>query len=232
MNRNQEIEATYVTPVFSATRNRHWNEKRAYNAASIKNSQTLLTVKEDINELQWINERQASNITMMGTELKKVNDFKQQFRIRARTAQYNLGNQKSKNKLLVKNLKKGKKICDEVRKRLSVQMMCLMTVKDIDAALVRNSETEKLKITFHHLNIWVKGAGWRDVRTPFSRNNVKFESAYLLENMKEIIFNHLQGEQRRDVREMVPDRLGCQVQIPCRVSETSCVMRCRIRRWL
>ena len=55
----------------------------------------------------------------------------------------------------MKNLKKGKKICDEVRKRLSVQMMCLMTVKDIDAALVGKSETEKLKIFCHQMNIWV-----------------------------------------------------------------------------
>ena len=61
----------------------------------------------------------------MGTELKEVNNFKQKFRIRARTAQYNLGHDQSKNKLLVKNLKKGKKIGDEVRKRLSVQMMTI-----------------------------------------------------------------------------------------------------------
>ena len=69
-----------------------------------------------------------------------------------------------------------------------------MTVKEIDAALVGKSETAKLKMVFHHLNIWVKGAVWRDVRTPFSQNNVKFGSAYLLENLKEIIVNHLQGE--------------------------------------
>ena len=81
---------------------------------------------------------------------------------------------------------------------------CLMTVKDIDAALVGKSETAKLKIIFHQLNIWLKVAGWRDVRTPFLRNNVKFGSAYLLENLKEIIVNHLQGGQRRDVRAMVP----------------------------
>ena len=74
-----------------------------------------------------------------------------------------------------------------------------MTVKDIDAALVRKYEKAKLKIISHQLNIWVKGAGWRDARTPFSRNNVKFGSAYLLENLKVIIVNHLQGEQRRDV---------------------------------
>ena len=120
LNRNQEREATYVTPVFSATRNKHRNKKRGLQRSLKKDSQTLLAVKEDINELQWINERQASNITMMGTELKKVNDFKQQFRIRARKAQYNLGRQQSKNKLLVGNLKKGNKIGDEVRNRLSV----------------------------------------------------------------------------------------------------------------
>ena len=77
-------------------------------------------------------------------------------------------------------------------------------MKDIDAALVRKSETSKLKIICHQMNIWVKGAGWRDVRTPFSRNNVKFGWVYLLENLKEIIVNHMQGEQRRDVQEMVP----------------------------
>ena len=72
---------------------------------------------------------------------------------------------------------------------------CLMTMKDIDAALVRKSEKAKLKIISHQLNIWVKGARWKDVRTPFSRNNIKFGSAYLLENLKEIIVNHLKGEQ-------------------------------------
>ena len=109
LNRNQEREATYVTPIFSATRNRHWDEKRGLQRSLKKDSQTLITMKEDINELQCINERQASNITMMGTELKEVNDFKQQFLIRARTAQYNLGHQQSKKKLLVKNLRKGRK---------------------------------------------------------------------------------------------------------------------------
>ena len=59
----------------------------------------------------------------MGTELKELNNLKQQFRIWAITAQYNIVRQQSKNKLLVKNLKKRKKIGDEVRKRLSVQMM-------------------------------------------------------------------------------------------------------------
>ena len=42
------------------------------------------------------------------------------------------------------------------------------------------------------------------MRTPFSRNNVKFGWVYLLENLKEIIVNHMQGEQRRDVQAMVP----------------------------
>ena len=79
LNQNQEREATYVTPVFSATRNKHRNEKRGLQSSLRKDSQTLLAVKEDINDLQWINERQSYNITMMGTELKEVNDFKQQF---------------------------------------------------------------------------------------------------------------------------------------------------------
>ena len=68
-----------------------------------------------------------------------------------------------------------------------------MTVKEIDAALVGKSETAKLKIICHQQNIWVKRSGWRDARTPFSLNNFKFGLAYLLENLKEIIVNHLQG---------------------------------------
>ena len=84
----------------------------------------------------------------MGTELKELNNLKQQFRIRAITAQYNIVRQQSKNKLLVKNLKKRKKIGDEVRKRLSVQMMNI-------GRLTKKSKDDSSKIVSIEKSKWV-----------------------------------------------------------------------------
>ena len=66
-------------------------------------------------------------------------------------------------------------------------LKCLMTISDIHAALVGKSERTKLHIIKEQLNIWVKGAGWKDARTPFQRGSTTFDFGYLLDKL-EFIF--------------------------------------------
>ena len=50
----------------------------------------------------------------------------------------------------------------------------------------------------------MKGANWRDVRTPFQRGELKFGSEVLTRALKDIIRKHVQVEKPRAVRAQVP----------------------------
>ena len=82
-----------------------------------------------------------------------------------------------------------------------------MTEQNIKIKLEGKSERGKLKIICRQLNIWVKGAGWKDVRTPFQHNNTKFDLSYLLAKLKNIIQKHVHTEDGKTpwpVRAQVP----------------------------
>ena len=91
-----------------------------------------------------------------------------------------------------------------------------MTISDVHAALAGKSERTKLLIIKEQRNIWVKGAGWKDVRTPFQRGNMKFDSGYLLEKLKFILQKYVQVDEPRAVRAAVPrpSQLTCARPMP------------------
>jgi hypothetical protein len=88
---------------------------------------------------------------------------------------------------------------------------CLMTESEIDAAL--NGMTKKGKplsasaqivILKAQFDIWVHGAGWKDVRAAYQRKGVKYSEEHLTIKLKEIISRYVQTENPRRVRAQVP----------------------------
>ena len=88
---------------------------------------------------------------------------------------------------------------------------CVVTKADVDEALEGKSESRTTDIIKQQLNIWRKGAGRKDARTPFSPGNEVFPPEWLLEKLKAIITKDVQVESPCAIRTMVPrpSQLSC-----------------------
>ena len=81
---------------------------------------------------------------------------------------------------------------------------CLTAPAEIDAAIQGMSRSTQMKVIKEQLDIWVHGAGWKDVRVTYSRGKVQFSVEYLTDKLKDLLRKHLNPENPRNVRAQVP----------------------------
>ena len=99
-------------------------------------------------------------------------------------------------------------------------ILCLMTNDEIDEAMEGLSETQKLVIAKRQWNMWVWGAGWKDVRVAFSKKGEDFDSNHLIRELKKMIAKYVYstdpGFKPRPICAMVPrpSRLASVTTLP------------------
>ena len=88
-----------------------------------------------------------------------------------------------------------------------------MTKDQINEALVKMTrKDEKLKAVKQQLKMWHVGAGWKDCHVAFSRGNVKFTLEHLVEQLKEILRNHV--SKSRPIRACPPPPFASAKPLP------------------
>ena len=98
--------------------------------------------------------------------------------------------------------------------------LCPMANDEIDEAMEGLSENQRLVIVKRQWNMWVWGAGWKDVRVAFSRKGIDFDSDHLIRELNkmiaEYVYSPAPGFKPRPIRAMVPrpSRLASVTKLP------------------